>query len=309
MTSTDGCPLVSVVLPTFNRLDYVRAAVASVYAQTFDDWELIVVDDGSDEETRRFLSRPPDSRMSVVLHSHTGTPGLIRNRGLALARGRYVAFLDSDDRWAAEKLEQQLALMNAAPERRWSYTAVRRIDADGREMHVRPVAWVPYSGSILEQVLRVDAQIAMPTVMAELAFVKELGGFDEQMQFVEDYDLWSRMALRSEVSVDPAALADVRSHPEQFTLNRTGGLRGWARFYQKMERLVPTRRLRTLCRARKRDYLLALAAQQARTRDWAGLRQTLAAAARAQAWNPVGWLRIAKAAALSANPKRGADNR
>ncbi len=127
-------PIVTVVMPTFNRLEYLRAAVASVYAQTFEDWELIVIDDGSDDETRRFLRSPPDPRMSVIFHSHTGVPAAIRNRGIARARGRYVAFLDSDDLWAAEKLQRQLALMESEPARRWSYTAVRRIDADGLEI-------------------------------------------------------------------------------------------------------------------------------------------------------------------------------
>ena len=291
-------PIVTVVMPTFNRLEYVRDAVASVYAQTFADWELVVIDDGSGDETRRFLRSQPDSRTSVIFRPHTGIPALVRNQGIARARGRYVAFLDSDDRWAAEKLQRQLALMESVPARRWSYTAVRRIDAEGHEIHTRSVPWIPYSGSILEQVLRVDAQIATPAVMAELAFVRELGGFDEKMRFIEDYDLWSRMALRSEVAVDAAPLADVRSHLEHFTSDRIGGLSGWASLYAKMEGLVPTPHLRALCRRRKREYFLLLAAQQARVRDWAGMRETIVAAARARAFSPRGWLRIAKAAAL-----------
>ena len=297
-------PIVSVVMPTFNRLEYVRAAVASVYAQTFESWELIVTDDGSGEETRLFLRSPPDSRTTVVFNDHIGIPAAVRNRGIARARGRYVAFLDSDARWAPEKLRRQVALMESTPNRRWSYTAVRRIDANGHEIHARSVPWVPYSGSILEQVLRVDAQIATPAVMAELAFVRELGGFDEKMRFVEDYDLWSRMALQSEVAVDATPLVDVRSHAEHFTSDRIGNLGGWASLYTKMERLVPTPHLRALCRRRKREYLLLLVTQQARVRDWAGLREAAVAAARARAFSPRGWLRIAKAAAL---PRRRAD--
>jgi glycosyltransferase involved in cell wall biosynthesis len=294
-----AAPIVSVVMPTFNRVEYVRAAVASVYAQTFESWELIVVDDGSDDVTRRFLSSPPDRRMSTVFRSHTGIPAVVRNRGIALARGRYVAFLDSDDQWAPEKLRRQIGLMQSEPTRRWSYTAVRRIDAHGSEIHTRSVPWAPYSGSILEQVLRVDAQIATPAVMAELTFVRELGGFDEKMRFVEDYDLWSRMALESEVAVDATPLADVRSHAEHFTSDRIGNLGGWVHLYAKMEGLVPAAHLRALCRRRKREYFLLMAAQQARVRDWIGLRQTVVAAARARAFSPRGWLSVAKAVAFS----------
>lgn len=282
-------------MPTFNRLAHLRAAIASVYAQTFDDWELVVVDDGSDEETRRFLRGPPDARMSVLFRRHTGVPAVARNLGIARARGRYVAFLDSDDRWSPDKLRRQLELMSSSPARRWSYTAVRRIDAAGRVLPSSPVRFVPYSGSILEQVLRIDAQIATPTVMAELELVRELGGFDEQMRFIEDYDLWARMALRSEASVDSVPSADVRNHAEQFTWDRSGKLGGWADFYAKMERLVPTERLRALCRERRREHVLLLAAELARARDWAAMRRTLATAVEAQAWSARGWLRVAKA--------------
>ena len=299
-------PAVSVVMPTFNRVDYLREAIASVYAQTFVDWELIVVDDGSDDATRGFLRSQTDRRVTVVCSAHTGNPAATRNRGIALARGRYVAFLDSDDRWRDDKLERQVALMAAAPARRWSYTAVRRIDGAGRVLAHSSAPWVPHCGAILEQVLTIAAQIATPTVMAELAFVRELGGFDERLKFSEDYDLWARMALRSEVSVDAEPSTDVRSHDEHFTLDRSGKLGGWAAFYGKMESLVPTAALRALCRRQRREYVLLLAAQQARVRDWAGMRLSLGAAVRARAWSPRGWLRVAKAAALPGRRARPA---
>ncbi len=292
--------LVTVVLPTFNRLELLRAAVDSVLAQTFAAWELIVVDDGSREDTRGYLRGLRDPRVSVVFADHTGVPAVARNRAIARARGRYVAFLDSDDRWAPEKLTRQLALMRSSPGRRWSYTAVRRIDAAGNEITTRSVPWAPHSGWIVEQVLRVDAQIATPTVLAELELVRELGGFDERMRFIEDYDLWARMALASEAAVESAPLADVRSHAAHFTADRAGKLGGWASFHAKMEALVPTRALRALCRRRKREYLLALAAEQAQGRDWAGMRSTVIAAARAGAIRPLGWLRVARAAAFPA---------
>ena len=112
---------------------------------------------------------------------YRGTRRDSQPRYRAGTRSRCVAFLDSDDLWAAEKLQRQLELMESKPARRWSYTAVRRIDADGLEIRSRPVPFVPYAGWVFEQVLRVDAQIGTPTVMAELAFVRELGGFDEKI--------------------------------------------------------------------------------------------------------------------------------
>ena len=297
-------PTVSVVMPTFNRAEYLRDAIASVRAQTFEDWELIVVDDGSGDETRALLQSERDRRVTVVFCTHTGNPGVVRNRGIALARGKYVAFLDSDDRWREDKLKRQLAVMASAPARRWSYTAVRRIDGAGGAFAHAGAPWVPCSGAILEQVLSISAQIATPTVMAEVAFVRELGGFDERLKFSEDYDLWARMALHSEVSVDAEPSADVRSHDEHFTLDRSGKLGGWAVFYAKMEGLVPSPALRTLCRRQRREYVLLLAAQKARVRDWVGMRSALGAAVAARAWSPRGWLRVAKAAALSGQGSR-----
>jgi glycosyltransferase involved in cell wall biosynthesis len=297
-------PTVTVVMPTFDRVKFLRAAIASVHAQTFDDWELIVVDDGSADETRGFLQGQRDPRITLVYRTHTGNPAAVRNQGIALARGHYIAFLDSDDRWHADKLARQVALMASQPARRWSYTAVNRIDDGGRPIARSGAPWVAHSGPILEQLLRIDAQIAMPAVMAETQFVRELGGFDERLRFSEDYDLWARMALRSEVSVDPEPSADVRSHDEHFTFDRTGKLGGWAAFYAKMEELVPTAELRALCRKERREYVLRLAAQHAHVGDWAGMRHSLGAAVRARAWSPRGWLRVAKNAALRAPRSR-----
>lgn len=297
-------PLVSIVLPVFNRLEYFRIALASVYAQTIEDWELIIIDDGSDEEMRAFLEKQADWRTTVVLRERIGIPAAVRNLGIARGRGRYVAFLDSDDVWAPDKLQEQLALMASAPTRRWSYTAVRKIDAKGRVLDdAQFEPWVAYSGSIVEELLRFEASVAMPTVMADLALVKELDGFDETMRFAEDYDLWLRLALRSEVSVTSQPLADVRSHPRRFSADKVGGLGGWQRLFEKMQKLMPTPDLRRLCRRRAGEHALLLAVQHARARRWTSMQRSLLSAARANTWSPQQWLRVGKAAVSS---RRGA---
>src|SRR5262245_55647877 len=98
-------PVVSIVLPAFNRLVYLRAAVASVFKQSFTDWELIIGDDGSDEDTRAYLGtldQPP--RVKVLWLAHTGNPAVVRNAALLEAKGEFVAFIDSDDEWLPDKL-------------------------------------------------------------------------------------------------------------------------------------------------------------------------------------------------------------
>ena len=146
--------IVSVVLPTFNRLRFLQPAIESVYAQTFADWELIIADDGSDLETRQYLqSLAQDPRVMVVWLAHTGKPSMVRNAALLRAAGEYVAFLDSDDLWATRKLERQIETLRARVNCRWSYTAFLQVDGSGNplpEEAQRP--WVPYEGDIFEQV-------------------------------------------------------------------------------------------------------------------------------------------------------------
>jgi len=301
-------PAVSVVMPTFDRLQYIPAAVASVVGQSFTDWELIVVDDGSGDPVRHYLEGLSDPRITVEFLAHTGHPAVARNRAIARARGKYVAFIDSDDRWSPDKLELQLQLMKSAPKRRWSYTAVRGIDAEDEVLNDgRSQRWVPFEGSIIEALLRIDAQIAMPTVISELSLLHEVGGFDENFRFIEDYELWSRLALKSEVSVDPRPLADVRNHPYQFSWNHIGKHSGWTQYYAKMEHLIGDARLRALCRSRGRTSLLTLAAVQARARKWGGMSCTLIRAILTGAWSPRHWLRVAReaASALRHRPSNG----
>jgi len=284
-------------MPTFNRLEYIGPAVESVYAQSFEDWELIIVDDGSDDKTRSYLRSRQDSRTSVLYHDHTGTPAVIRNIGIRNARGRLIAFLDSDDTWMPDKLQRQVDLMSSNPEARWSYTGVRIVDSDHRTIEESLFSsCVPYAGAITAELLTFQAKVAAPSVMAEASFVRELGGFDERLRFGEDYDLWLRMSMASPAAVDPAPLCAVRRHGNHFTDNRVECISGLVSLYRKMERLAPTRALQAISRKQLGIQLFQLAAQHAREKNWGAMRNTLAAAARENAWHLKGWLRVLKAA-------------
>ena len=132
-------PLVSIVLPTFGRLQYLRPTIDSIYRQTLQDWELVIADDGSDEETRAYLrTLESDSRVRPVWLAHSGIPAIVRNAALQAARGEYIAFIDSDDLWAPEKLARQVETLRARPTCGWSFTAVSHIDGFGRRTALRP---------------------------------------------------------------------------------------------------------------------------------------------------------------------------
>jgi glycosyltransferase involved in cell wall biosynthesis len=215
-------PAVSIVLPTFNRLQFLRAAVDSVFSQTLADWELIIADDGSDSETLAFLAQLESApRVKLLKLAHTGNPGAVRNAALREARGQYVAFLDSDDVWMPTKLAAQLAAHAAFAERRWSYTALARVDAAGAPMRDGlGLNWAPHEGDIFEPLLTLAAAVATPSVMVERRLLEDTGGFDEQQPYFEDYDLWLRLSLRSDVILVNLPLVLVRNHGEHYSADR-----------------------------------------------------------------------------------------
>lgn len=255
---------VSIILPTFNRLTFLREAVESVMAQTHRDWELIVADDGSDEETLRYLTaleQPP--RVRVLRLAHSGNPSAVRNAALREAHGQYIAFLDSDDIWMPDKLTLQLAAHAACAQRGWSYTALERIDAAGAPMRDRQGGrWVAHEGAIFEQLLTIEAAVATPSVLVENRLLQLAGGFDEQQRYFEDYDLWLRLSLLSDVIVVNTALIKIRNHGEHYSADRVSVYEARFRLLDKIAVNATTPRLRSLLRleSAKNAADLALAA-------------------------------------------------
>jgi glycosyltransferase involved in cell wall biosynthesis len=206
-------PLVSVILPTFNRLQYLPDAVASIFAQTFEDWELLIVDDGSDAETKAYLQTLDDPPRVRLIHlPHTGRPAVVRNTALREARGEYVAFMDSDDIWMPRKLMIQIASLRAHGDCGWSQTKFILVDAGRKTTREMPVV----DGWILGTLLNTDTVVALPSVVASRALLDQVGGFDEDLVMCEDYDLWLRLSARSQVDAVDEPLTIVRRHGEHY---------------------------------------------------------------------------------------------
>jgi glycosyltransferase involved in cell wall biosynthesis len=207
-------PAVSIILPTFNRPEFLAPALASVFAQTFTDWELIIADDGSSVNTRAYLQSVADPpRVKVMWLLHSGKPGVARNAALREARGEYVAFLDSDDLWLPKKLEAQIASLRRHAGRGWSYTRFAVVDAAG-DARVAPDIkhWPAPSGWILEKILQEETVIALPSVIVARRLLEELGAFDEELVMCEDDELWLRLAAHTEIDGVDAPLTLVRRH-------------------------------------------------------------------------------------------------
>lgn len=204
----------SIVMPTYNRLRFLPSTVQSICSQTLRHWELIIADDGSNDESRDYLgSLEQDARVRVLRLEHSGNPGKARNAGIAAARASLIAFIDSDDLWLPTKLERQLTALGDEPASGWSYSAFVIVGADDSPLlSERDRAWTPYRGYIFAEVVRGAASIRTPAVVVSTDLVRDVGGFDEAIDCGEDYDLWARLALRSPACVVDEPLVRVRRH-------------------------------------------------------------------------------------------------
>jgi glycosyltransferase involved in cell wall biosynthesis len=188
-------PLVSVAVSTWNRADLVGRAVRSVLAQTFGDFELLVVDDGSTDATPDVICRIEDSRLRYIRHDQNRGISCTRNTAITRARGEWMAFLDDDNEWAADYLERQLALAASRPGADVVYCRARRHD----DRTGRDIAWTQgvREGRVFRNV--VDGwHLLMSCVMIRRALLVEIGGLDERLGTTEDVDLWLRLGRRAE---------------------------------------------------------------------------------------------------------------
>lgn len=211
--SGNSDPLVSVIIPTFNRRHQTEAAVASVLSQDFTDFELIVVDDGSTDDTTPVLERyGPD--LTLICQENKGVSAA-RNTGVAHSHGKYVAFLDSDDLWHPAKLSVQTAFFQNHPQTRICQTEEiwirngKRVNPKLR--HAKP------SGDIFEASLAL-CLVSPSAVMMEKSLFCEMDGFDESLPACEDYDLWLRISSRYPVYlIDDPLITKHGGHKDQLS--------------------------------------------------------------------------------------------
>ncbi len=223
-------PLVSVIIPTYNRAHLLPQALDSVLAQTYPHHEIVVVDDGSTDNTATVLSRYP---VRLIQQNKQG-PSAARNRGIRESQGDYIAFLDSDDWFAPDKLQQQVTYLEQQPTVGLVYSAYQLQDDDqaGRVQRIetppvhsqRDLLWRCMAGPLVT-----------PTVMVRRTVFDGLELFDEQMELAEDIDLWCRITRRWGITMLPDALSTVRAHRGSLSrdLKPTLKLKAWLRILEK----------------------------------------------------------------------------
>lgn len=193
-------PRVSVIIPTYNRPDFLREALASVLAQTYQESEIIVVDDGSSpaarDATRQVIEEYARTRPIRSIFQPNQGVSAARNRGVTVSQGRLLAFLDSDDVWQPEKLARQVALFDAQPaaqicqtEETWIRHGVR---VNPHNKHRKP------HGDIFVRSLAL-CLVSPSAVMLRRELFERMGGFDTQLPVCEDYDLWLRISVQEPI--------------------------------------------------------------------------------------------------------------
>jgi len=218
MANGNPKPSVSVIIPTYNRGWTLRAAVDSVLAQTYRDFEVIVVDDGSTDDTAEIL-QSYGSDIRVLRQANAGVSAA-RNAGIRAAKGAFIAFLDSDDCWLPDKLGVQTGFFTSHPEAVICQTEEIWI-RNGKRVNPKKVHTKP-SGRIFKASLAL-CLVSPSAVMLRKALFDEIGGFDVTLPACEDYDLWLRVSARYPVHlVEPPLIIKNGGHADQ--LSRMPGL-------------------------------------------------------------------------------------
>ncbi len=211
-------PLVSVIIPTYNRAHLIRAAVDSVLAQTYRNLEIIVVDDGSTDTTAAVLGALTDPRLQYVQQPNGGR-SQARNHALRHATGELISFLDSDDLYLPQKIEQQVNYLHNHPGVGMVYTSAHCINAAGDIMPGHYIASV--SGLIYQSIAFFrPVTITLPTVMTYRAVLDAVGHFDETMHRFEDTDLWRRIAKAYRIDAMPEFTCLLRTHDDNALANQ-----------------------------------------------------------------------------------------
>ena len=211
-------PLVSVVTASYQMAQYVCSAVDSVLAQDYPHVEVIVVNDGSTDNTRDRLAKYDGNERVTVIHQENQGQTVAKNNGLAAARGEYVGFCDADNIWRPRKLTKQVPLLQANPRIGVVYGDIHLIDGEGKSLPRLNTR--RYSGRITAKLL-IDNFVTFNTTLVPRRILEDVGGFDESLRMAIDYNLWLNISLNHEFLYVDEPLVDYRIWGGQMS-HRTG---------------------------------------------------------------------------------------
>ncbi|MDD5606825.1 MAG: glycosyltransferase [Candidatus Pacebacteria bacterium] len=218
MTEKDNDPIVSVIIPTYNRADLLGRAIQSVLSQTYQYFEIIIVDDGSIDNTKSLVERFNNERIVYIQRrENSGNSVVPRNTAMKIAKGKYIAFLDSDDEWMPEKLEKQIKLFEKLNNSNIGFIGCNVVIVDEKNKK----EWeykIPRCKNIFKELLIMNNFIFNPSsVIVEKEVFNTIGLFDENLKTVQDYDMWIRIAQKYNFDFVPEPLFKYYIHNSNIT--------------------------------------------------------------------------------------------
>lgn len=212
-------PLVTIVVPSYNRADYIAETIESLLIQTYQNREIIVIDDGSTDNTKEIVERYVPQVQYV--YQQNSERGASRNHGLRLAKGEYISFLDSDDLWLPEKLAADVEFIEARPNVGVVYTDALQIDSEGN--YLKKLNAGRHSGEVTGNILRENfVKIGAHLILTDKA--REIEGFNEDRELSgsEDWEFWVRLSTITEFAFNPVAFVKIRTHEANTMSNPEG---------------------------------------------------------------------------------------
>lgn len=225
----------SVVIPTYNRRNTIARAVRSVLNQTFSDFELIIVDDASQDDTAEIIEGFHDPRIAYIRHPVQKGGPAARNTGIASARAKFIAFQDSDDEWMASKLENQIKLLHAQNGNVGAiYTSFVRIKGN-QATYIPRGSQIPHGDTLAA--LLWENFISTQTLLVAAELLCEIGGFDEFLPRYQDWDLVLRLSMKTQFAFIDEPLVMVYDTPQSISHNAHADIVARLHIVQKLDRL------------------------------------------------------------------------
>ncbi len=228
-------PKVDIIIPAYNAAKFLPIALESVINQTFEDWKIIVVDDGSTDDIASVISRYAEqlgSKLTFIRQPNAGVSEA-RNRAIHSSSAEFIALLDADDAWLPERLEESLRCFQECSEVGLSYGFISRIDENGAVVDTFTTRSRYPEGHIAPHIYMRTMNLPAPTITFRRRCVEEVGLFDASMRATEDRDLWVRIALRYRVALVPKVIAHYRMSAQSATTDPNRMLRSQLQFVEK----------------------------------------------------------------------------
>ncbi|AUB82424.1 glycosyltransferase [Candidatus Thiodictyon syntrophicum] len=307
-------PRVTAIIPAHNGAAFIGHAIRSVLAQSYPDLEVLVADDGSSDDTAAIVAGfGPPVRLIQVRHGNTQAT---RNAAIAASDSEFVGLLDQDDAWWPEKIERQLARMDADPALGLCYTDTRGVTPAGREIPERhnPLQVPLDQTEALGRLLRVNI-MAASSVLLRRRVLEQVGTFDPAYHLAGDWDLWLRVAAETPIAAVPEVLIDYCWHGgnlshgrlalhaegiavQEAALARIGAHPRWSTD-KRLRTYLPAARRKLAARCSELGLLYARAGRRAEALAWH------ARALRLRPWTPRAWSRWARALLPTRRPRPG----